>query len=409
MIAERVIKPELKEEIVEKAYQKLVKLHKEIRSISPRLPTTLTRLSNKVEYKEWLNGRIVKRAVIFSPVIHGCEYRQKTGGCFPCGEVYGIGLSCRKVPAVVYLKPVIDQIIKWELKIDEPPEWICWYIEGSNLNPKEFPREALQQVLTLISTIQSVKRITIESRPEFVTEDVLDLLERIGMDGECEIEIGIGLESYNDVVRNYCFNKGFTWKSFKSSVERIKERDGLRSLSYVALKPPFLDEREAIEDAIETISKCFEIGVDAVSLELMSVQEFTILEYLWLKGLYTPPWLWSALHVAKNIYDCGEFRIGGEPPTYYPPSMLSAHNCKKCTPKIWKMIRRYNETHNVRILESLTCECKSEWYNDIGYNNGKSSLDTRIKERIIKISEVLSFDEYLKLKLLYQTRKEVGR
>jgi radical SAM enzyme (TIGR01210 family) len=188
-----------------------------------------------------------------------------------CGEALGIG---KKPSLLQAIKPLVDLIPTLSVK----PEWLCWYIEGNNLNPNEFPVYALEFGLRLFAEL-GIKRITIESRPQYITDRTLDVLENIAKSCNLEIEIGIGLETIDDNIRNYCVFKGFNLNAFKEAVERINERQNLRVLAYVLLKPPFISEAEAIVDVEKTIEEAFKLGVNAVSLEVMSIQEFTLVEY----------------------------------------------------------------------------------------------------------------------------------
>ncbi|RKX76096.1 MAG: hypothetical protein DRP87_12810 [Spirochaetes bacterium] len=52
------------------------------------------------------------------------------------------------------------------------------------------------------------------------------------------------------------------------------EEYGFQSLAYILIKPPFLSEQEAIEEAIDTVKIAFELGFDAVSIEPLSVHEY---------------------------------------------------------------------------------------------------------------------------------------
>jgi radical SAM enzyme (TIGR01210 family) len=342
-------------------------------------------------YKEWMHGKTVNRLVIFSPVIFGCEYRLNTGGCSICGEALGIG---RRPSLLQAIKPIIDLISRWSLK----PEWVCWYIEGNILNPNEFPTQALEICLRLFAE-QGVRRVTIESRPEYITDNILDSLEKIGKSCNLEIEIGIGLETSDDFIRDLCIFKGFTLNDFKGAVRRIMQHENLRVLAYVLLKPPFIEEAEAILDAERSINQAFKLGVHAVSLELTSIQQFTILEYLYLKEYYRPPWLWSAIEVLQNVYKLGEVRVGGEPETYFPQSARAAYNCEKCTTRVWESLRKYNETHSLSYLKELSCDCKEKWFKKVNNGIELENMKNNIIKRITSLANDLCLEEYLKLKL----------
>ena len=387
-----------------KLHRKLVTLHHQIRQHSPPC-LAMNRVVSQVNYREWMHGKTVKRVVLFLPVIRGCQWRLSCGGCFPCGMAYGLGINPEH-PSIE-IKPVVEKTIEW-LVGEEAPEWVCVYNEGSFLNPWELSPFAQSVILTLIAQIESVKRITIESRPEFITPDSLKPLEEITNTYGVEVEIGIGIEVRNDFVREVCVNKGFSWEEFGRGIKAIRER-GLRSLAYVFLKPPFLTEREAIEEAVSTVEACFNEGVDAISLEVASIHEWTLLEYLWLKGFYRVPWLWSALEVVRRVWDIGEIRIGGEPQTYFPQSEKAAYNCDECTKRIWMNIRHYNETHVLEHLQNGSCKCREEWIEEISLNDKvKKSLEERIIERIKEIEGKLNIEDYLLRKSLYTSFRELG-
>lgn len=99
------------------------------------------------------------------------------------------------------------------------------------------------------------------------------------------------------------------------------------SLAYVLLKPPFLTEKEAIDEAINSIKKATAIGFERISLEPMSVHRFTVVDALSLANNYRVPWFWSVIEVVEKCKDINDIGIGGV--GYFPPSDLQAHNhCK---------------------------------------------------------------------------------
>ena len=125
------------------------------------------------------------------------------------------------------------------------------------------------------------------------------------------------------------------------------------------------------------------------------------MEYLWLRKDYTMPWLWSmheVIHKIKKLNNL-EIRLGGEPLTYYPNSTTTAYNCEKCTGRIWKRIRQYNETHDLKLLETY-CDCTENWIEKIKDIDeaGQKISEARIAQRVIDISKNLSFEDYLEKK-----------
>jgi hypothetical protein len=305
-----------------------------------------------------------------------------------------------RLPSAPATKAIIDRITSLHVN-QEAPEWICLYNEGSFLNPVELPHSAQRFIIEMIAEIPSVRRITIESRPQFITAEALKILTSVSTFG-VEIEIGIGVEVSNDFVRHYCINKGFSWAEFETAVGIISKYKGLRALAYVLLKPPFLSESEAIDEAVKTIYKCFQVGTSAVSLEIMSIHEWSLVEYLWLKRFYELPMVWSAIDTVLKTEKFGEVRIGGEPETYFPKSLFAAHHCERCTERVWTAIRHYNESHNINYLTELFCECREKWVKMIKEERrNEEEIENSIRHRISNLKNIpLSFADYLKEKIL---------
>jgi radical SAM enzyme (TIGR01210 family) len=192
------------------------------------------------------------------------------------------------------------------------------------------------------------EKLIVESRPEFIG-GVLDELSSLSF----EVEVGIGLETANDFVREHCINKGFTFEDFKKSAELLKSI-GVRVKAYLLLKPPFLSEWEAIDDALNSVNRLIGL-VDVVSLNPMNVPSDTYVEKLWIKGLYRPPWLWSVVEVLKNSpIEIISDPVGGG-------SIRGPHNCGRCDKRVVKAIKTFSLTQDKSIFDGLQCKCIEIW------------------------------------------------
>ncbi len=113
---------------------------------------------------------------------------------------------------------------------------LCLYNMGSFLNDYEIPSKARKEILEIINKNKDIKKITLESRPEYVTKEHLEELKKLIPNKM--IEIGMGLESSDDFVREVIINKGNILKDFKRTVKLIRVNK-LNSLAYIQVKPPF--------------------------------------------------------------------------------------------------------------------------------------------------------------------------
>jgi radical SAM enzyme (TIGR01210 family) len=121
----------------------------------------------------------------------------------------------------------------------------------------------------------------------------------------------------------------------------------------------FLTEKEAIDQAVETIDHAFAVGSTTVSLEAATIQDFTLMSYFYERGLYSPPWLWSILEVIKRARKQEKLIIGLF--KFFPSPRVVPNNCNRCNKKVMAKIIEYNRTLDPKVFNGLTCACKEQW------------------------------------------------
>jgi radical SAM enzyme (TIGR01210 family) len=170
----------------------------------------------------------------------------------------------------------------------------------------------------------------------------------------------MGLESANDLIRTVCINKSFDLQDFKRSLDIAKQHNiGMRA--YVLLKPPLMTERDAMLDAIETIRVAQKMGVTTVSLNPVNVQNDTLVEKLWNRRKYRPPWLWSVLEVLREASkeSDGWMRVICDPVA--GGKRRGPHNCGKCDGEIVQVIRQFSLDQDAAVLNKPACGCLQQW------------------------------------------------
>ncbi len=292
-------------------------------------------------------------AVVLSTI--GCAHaRSDSGGCTMCSYLLD----------GVHEQPTAEQIVAQfqtalkEIETAAPPISIKIYTSGSFFDDEEIPPEARTQILRLISRDERIREVIIESRPEYVSESILSTLRAVLADRN--IEIGMGLESADDTIRAVCINKAFNLNTFKEALRTAKKYNvGIRA--YVLLKPPFLTERDALLDAISTIEEARKMGVTTISLNPVNVQKETLVEKLWIKGNYRPPWLWSVIEVLRRGTSTSDkwMKIVCDPVAGGKPR--GAHNCGKCDSDIMEAIRRFSLKQDPTAIQNLSCDCINQW------------------------------------------------
>jgi len=229
------------------------------------------------------------------------------------------------------------------------------FTSGSFFDTREIS-EDLQKKLIERMPCDRIKKLIIESRPEFVTPSSTKLPPEIFEN----FEVAIGLETTSDEIRKDSVDKGFEFEDFKHAVEVAAEAGaGIRT--YLLLKPPYLTEQEAIDDMLKSAEELIPY-TKTISLNLTTVREYTPLNDLWKKGYYRPPWLWSAVEVMKQIRTDERFddiAIISDPIGAGKP--WGPHNCRKCDNLVKDAIRHFSMTQDLEDLLSPDCSCKRLW------------------------------------------------
>ena len=227
------------------------------------------------------------------------------------------------------------------------------FTSGSFFDPQEVPPAFRDDVAALFAG----KVVIAETRTEYVEEDALtSFREALETDGDASLYVAMGLETTNDYIREKCIHKGLTFDDFKDAVETARRADvGIKT--YLMMKPPYLTEREALNDMKQSIRDVIPYS-DIISMNLCTIQTRTEVEQYWKQGSYRPPYLWSALDAllsTDHYVQCDP--VGGG-------KRRGPHNCGECDYEIVDGINEYNRTGNKIHLKRCVdagCSCVEEW------------------------------------------------
>lgn len=286
-------------------------------------------------------------------VTKGCS-NDAAGGCTMCN--FGLGnVSPRD------LLWQVDRILE-EVQGDE-----IIYITplGSMFDDNEVPEEVRNEIFKRIARTGCAIFGT-ESRPDMISEEKMRAF-RAAFPPDMKLQIGLGMESANDYVRRNCINKRLSKEDIVSAIETLHRYD-IEALVHVLLKPPFLTEAEAIEDAVQSCNFAFAQGANRVVFFMTNLKPYTLTAWLAERGRYRVPYLWSAVSVLERI-GAGMNRpvtLSG----FYSGVEIQelANNCEACSPWVISTLQAFSQTLDGRILDSIlekSCSCGTEWQNTL--------------------------------------------
>ena len=297
--------------------------------------------------RETIENLGIERAVVGLNT-SGCSYKRQSIGCFHCGHLKGY-----ENPEELF-QQFISDVSRFKRR-DE----IFVYSNGSFFDADEIYPDTQIKILRYLAD-SGFGKIVIESRPDIVSEDMIR--QAIQVIEPNRLYVGLGFDTYDNEVRDLCLNKGFSRDDYDKAVSILKQ-SRIAFETRVVVKPPFLTEKEGIEEAVKTVGYSFEKGTDSVSLEPLALQRYTLQDYLHRKGKYRVPWLWSLIEIVRETQQYGKITVSGE--NFIPLPYETVHNCNECTSEVKNAIHQFNETQQLRKLDGLDCGCKDSWNTDL--------------------------------------------
>jgi radical SAM enzyme (TIGR01210 family) len=295
--------------------------------------------------KDVLDDEIVEAFVIVLRT-RGCAWALKCG-CTMCGYINDcVRDSVSSEDIIFQFNQALEQL-RAEHKI------VKLFTSGSFIDDTELDEKTQLEILSTLNT--KTDKVLFETRPEFITHEKLSTLKSAFGD----LELAIGLESANNYVLEHSINKGFKFEDYLKGAKLILEND-LTLKTYLLIKPPFLTERESIEDAVMSVQKLHENNIDCtISFNPVHIQNYTLVERLWYRNEFRPPWLWSVVEVLKRSKELTDLRLMSAPTA--GGNRRGAHNCGKCDQDLLAALTSFSLSGDIDELINLDCDCREKW------------------------------------------------
>jgi len=315
----------------------------------PRKPAWVERVPTRV------SGKPTNR-LIFIFRAPGCTYaRRPEGGCTMCGfgsMTFGAGAwtpadLIAQAESVLSLPGALNGVGEVDL-----------YNSGSFFADAEMPPEVRSHVLGILGKAR-VARILVESRPEFITAERIDVSRRLLPD--TILEVGVGLESSNDTIRETYIKKGFGLTEFERAAGVLASA-GASLLVNVLLKPiGIFEDAAAVADAVNTGRYIFDLAKRLrlparVALQPTFIAPGTPLEQEFLAGRYRPASLWAVVETVLTLAPLGETVVGLSDEGLEPKRVPGG--CGRCDQAIRDALREFNRTGDTAALGAISCNCR---------------------------------------------------
>lgn len=213
-----------------------------------------------------------------------------TGRCIYCNEAGFSDEGKKKLP----LRDQMEEGITRLKKEKGIKKFIAYFQNATGTNA---PVEELKKAYDTIKEFPEVVILSISTRPDCISSEKLDLIEKYKSDYEVWMEYGV--QTAKDETLK-AIRRGHTFSDAEDAIKRTHER-GIKVGVHVILGLP--DEAE--DDMIETARRISALSVSGVKLHVLHVLKNTPLEEVYKKGgvniLTAPQYVQAACTFLENI------------------------------------------------------------------------------------------------------------
>jgi len=232
---------------------------------------------------------------------------------------------------------------------DEP--YVKFYTSGSFLDDREVDPASRERIAKAFAG--RARRLLFETLPEFALAPAVGAV-RDAFGGD--LEVALGLESTQPEVLGRLINKGEPPSEYLAAADRLRTY-GVHPKAYLLLKPPYLTEAESVADVVRSIEVAHS-RFEAISVNPVHIQNGTVVEWLFRRGRYRPPWLWSLVDAMRaGAAARGSARLVTFPTAGGLPR--GPHNCGRCDTTVLAALEEASLAQRFDGLDALDCECRA--------------------------------------------------
>jgi hypothetical protein len=262
----------------------------------------------------------------------------------------------------------------YEAYVEKDANAVGIYNDGNFFNDSEIDHSTQLAILERVANWPGLRQITIESRPEYITGDILKEIREVC--GECTVELATGIDSTNPEIIRMTTNRGLDIEKCKKKLFLAQEY-GIRTTALMVFGLPFLTQREIVDDACTSIEELLKWNIN-VDIEAMTLQDGSFLERLHRVELYRVPWLWSLVELFRRIPDPADVYLS--PFSYSVPTVETPFNCQSCSFSVAsELLEKFSQSRDKADLPTYQGCCENEWRIQMG-DTRSGSLQTRVNQ-----------------------------
>jgi len=230
--------------------------------------------------------------------------------------------------------------ISFALRQLPPASQIKLYNSGNFFDRKAIPREDYPAIAALLAPYE---RVIVENHPRLCNADCIQFERMI----RGRLEVAMGLETVHPEVLPR-LNKRMTLDDFEQATTFLLAND-IDVRAFILLKPPYMDEQESIQWALESIDFAFRIGVHCCTV-IPTRPGNGAVDYLKKAGYFEKPALSSIERALEAGLELNKGRVFMD-----LWDLEQFYGCPDCGPLRKHRLQRMNLTQ--QLLPPVVCSC----------------------------------------------------
>jgi archaeosine synthase beta-subunit len=301
----------------------------------------------------------------------GCRY-DRAGECTMCN--YGISHPVGVPQMVDNVREALNRAAAYDALGVTPL--------GNMFDTLEVPKAAREAIVSMAAE-RAGSIYSCESRPETLSE--ADIAETVARLGRVRFFVNLGLEAAHPWVQANCVGKSLDASAFRRAVTALR-RHGAHPVANVLLGVPFLTAAEAIDSAVGSIRWALANGSHLCVLFPSNIKSWTLQEWLWERGMYRAPSLWSLVETLIRLGPADTRSVVlswyGTSPTdasrhgrASDPLLVSPDTCERCRPLVLEVLDAFNagaSYETIVTLSELDCSCHDAWRDLLAWESAES-------------------------------------
>jgi radical SAM enzyme (TIGR01210 family) len=244
------------------------------------------------------------KELVFALYTRPCRYGHCAFCALPSLSLGGGAVSAHDIEKQIdfvmaqYTEEQLDQIAK-----------VSVYTASSSLDQECLPTRSLLYLALRVCDLPRLELLSLETRPEYVESWELKALGAVFSE-RVTLEVGIGYETHDPVLRNEVLGKGLTQEELRELMRLLSDNSG-RLKAYLMLKPHYsLTEVQGVAEALagleelEGLGKQYQVPV-SIHLNPTYIAKGCRLTQELVDHGYQPPELASIIEVVLDAHRRG--------------------------------------------------------------------------------------------------------